>query len=189
MSSANQTYYAVKGSGDLVWQASSYYAAAGYWTANMQDGPYSLECVVEIVDTTSDQIIVGISELTGSKKLVLSVTTGQLCAIGVNGSDYYNSVMVPGGIKKKLHIITTYDYGDNAPLIYVNGALMTDDDGVNSVYIEADGVFFIGAKDGLLTYKCVAGTKINLVRGYGAALTQGQVTTNYNSDSVQDKLP
>ena len=137
----------------------------------------TLETVIKIVDTTNAQLFTvvlgtyGISSSMVNSRFAVRVATALNKGSQVYSTPTYNNL---------IHIVITYDNADGIK-IYFNGTLQTE---VNTtIGYTADGDY---TRMGGVDYYPANGTIIRLMRFYTKDLSSTEVTTNYNSASVQD---
>lgn len=180
---SDTTDRAIMTSGGLVFDGTDWY----YLTApsGIGDSQLSLEFVVEIQDTAANQVIGGFTN-TGVKGLTLKLEDDRLTANANNGTGYSMDVYSTPVFQTMSHIVVTWSGGAVKPKIYINGVLAPEK---GSSYLGAQLNHDIVALGGDDANYVVNGTIFRLFRLYELELTAQQVQDNYNSTSVQSKLP
>jgi len=143
----------------------------------------SMEFIIKIVDTTNNQYVMAGFRDASANIIAASISNNYFTVIGYDGastgSRYYSTPLY----NTLKHIIVTYD-GDTTK-VYINGSLVTAFD-LQAVEQFSDAAEIrLGGYGSLLS----ANSIVRLFRIYKKELTASEVTTNYNSTSVQGKLP
>ena len=184
---ADTTLRPIKAGLELVFDGGDWLrtGAGGGAIANFASTPMSIEVLIDIVDTTATQQILSVRN-TGA--LSLSLKTNELCVFAYTGAataPTFNAFSTPFlGLH---HIIVTWNGNSaNIPKVYLDAEEVADVLNTEGL-IGGQGYVFLGGNE--TAVKVAAGTSIPLVRIYNIELSGAQVTTNYNSASVQDLIP
>ena len=151
------------------------------------DSAISLELVLDLSDTTAYQVLIGVERI---HRLTISIinTTSDLYGRSYDGASSGFSEFDSTPVFGLHHIICTWAGGADDPKMYVDNVLLTDKGGSNGSNISGDRIV-LGGSDDTGCIDCLAGSLIRLARVYWKALTADEVAANYNSNSVQSKLP
>jgi hypothetical protein len=154
------------------------------------DSAMSVELVLYVADTTGadHQTVFSVKDGSDEIQIVLDATTGKLNGYArgqysLADSSWYSTPLY----QAMKHVILTYD-GYNLTEMYIDGVKQTKINRSSLGRADADAIQ-LGSYNTGEAQSVASGTKIRLIRFYAKALTQEEVTGNYNSTSVQGKLP
>lgn len=176
--SADTTNRPIK-SGNDVWFASDDVMGSDVDPKNFL-GDMTIEIVAEFSDSTTCEIFT----IRGATRLMsFSFQGSRFCVSAWGGTDVYNYNVYSDTVMGRHHILATWDGVNEAGItLYVDNVVVPTMGNSFGLFGDPADIYLAGGGGSMLF-------SMPLWRVYSDALTSGEVTTNYNSDSVQDLMP